>query len=182
MSKKSESADKDTKKQAKKAAKAEKKAKDGQVSAIPGATIEDAILLAVKAHRGQVERDGSPYVLHPLRVMNGVTTDTERIIAVLHDVVEDTDTTLDDLRQMGYSDEIVAAIDCVSRREGESYEAFIQRIKPNPLAVRVKLCDLMDNMDIRRAGLLQPDDLERFQRYQTAWFELTKDYPFPRLR
>ena len=132
-------------------------------------------MLATEAHRGQVDRAGSPYILHPLRLMCRVNSDTERIIAVLHDVVEDTDYTLDDLRERGYSEEIVTAVDCLSRREDETYEQFIQRIKPNPLARRVKLADLMDNMDIRRAGLLQEKDLERLQRYQNAWFELTKD-------
>jgi hypothetical protein len=76
---------------------------------------------------------------------------------------------------LGYEETIVVAVDCLSRRDSESYEAFIQRIKPNPLAVKVKLGDLMDNMDLRRAGLLQPNDLERLQRYQKAWFELTKE-------
>lgn len=139
------------------------------------ATIEDAIALANEAHRGQVDRAGAPYILHPLRVMCSVNSDTERIIAVLHDVVEDTDTTLDDLREQGYSDDIVEAIDHLSRRDDETYEAFIERIKPNELARRVKLADLQDNMDIRRNMLLREKDLERLQRYQKAWFELTKN-------
>ena len=71
------------------------------------------------------------------------------------------------------SDVVVQAVDALSRREGESYEAFIQRLKPNPLAVRVKLQDLLDNMDIRRSKPLQEGDLERLQRYQNAWWELT---------
>lgn len=138
-------------------------------------TIEDAVILATEAHRGQVDRAGVPYILHPLRLMCRVETDTERMIAVLHDVIEDTEYTLDNLSEMGYSEEIVEAVDCLSRRDDETYEQFIQRIKPNPLARRVKLADLLDNMDIRRAGLLQEKDLERLQRYQNAWFELTKD-------
>jgi (p)ppGpp synthase/HD superfamily hydrolase len=140
---------------------------------MPSPTLEDAIELALKAHRGQVDRGGQPYILHPLRIMTKLETDTERIIGVLHDVIEDTDFALDDLRKMGYPDTIVEALDALSRREGESYEAFIQRIKPNPLAVRVKLQDLLDNMDIRRSALLQEGDLERLQRYQNAWWELT---------
>ena len=138
-------------------------------------TIEDAVILATEAHRGQVDRAGQPYILHPLRLMCGVNSETERIIAVLHDVIEDTDYTLDDLRQRGYSEEIVEAVDCLSRRDDETYEQFIQRIKPNRLARRVKLADLVDNMDIRRTRMLQEKDLERLQRYQNAWFELTKD-------
>jgi (p)ppGpp synthase/HD superfamily hydrolase len=138
-------------------------------------TLEDAVQLALDAHRGQVDRIGEPYILHPLRVMARVNTDTERMIAVLHDVIEDTEITLDDLRSRGYEDEIVEAVDCLSRREGESYAEFIQRIKPNPLAVSVKLADLRENMDLRRNPLLQDKDLERLQRYQNAWWELTKD-------
>lgn len=137
-------------------------------------TIEDAIRLALDKHHGQMDKSGAPYILHPLRVMAGMQTETERIVAVLHDVVEDTDVTLDDLRRMGYSAEIVAAIDQLSRREDETYEEFIQRIKPHPLAVRVKLGDLLDNMDIRRNAALDEKALERFQRYQKAWVELTQ--------
>lgn len=137
-------------------------------------TIEDAIRLALDKHHGQTDKSGAPYILHPLRVMAGMQTEAERIIAVLHDVVEDSDVTLDDLRRMGYSAEIVAAIDHLSRREDETYEEFIQRIKPHPLAVRVKLGDLLDNMDIRRNAALDEKALERFQRYQKAWVELTQ--------
>ena len=137
-------------------------------------TIEDAIRLALDKHHGQTDKSGAPYILHPLRVMAQMQTDTERIVAVLHDVVEDSDVTLDALRDMGYSEEIVAAIDHLSRREDESYEQFIQRIKPHPLAVRVKLGDLTDNMDIRRNAELDEKALERFQRYRNAWFELTQ--------
>lgn len=138
-------------------------------------TVEDAIALALEAHRGQVDRAGEPYILHPLRVMAGLKSDTERMIAVLHDVIEDTPVTLDDLRARGYDETVVNAVDSLSRRDGESYEAFIQRIKQNPLAVPVKLADLMDNMDLRRNAMLQDGDLERLQRYQNAWWELTKD-------
>lgn len=137
-------------------------------------TIEDAIRLALDKHHGQTDKSGAPYILHPLRVMAGMQTEAERIVAVLHDVVEDSDVTLDDLRRMGYSAEIVAAIDHLSRREDETYEQFIQRIKPHPLAVRVKLGDLLDNMDIRRNAALDEKALERFQRYQKAWIELTQ--------
>jgi (p)ppGpp synthase/HD superfamily hydrolase len=138
------------------------------------ATIEDAIRLALDKHHGQVDKGGAPYILHPLRIMFGMQTKTERIVAVLHDVVEDSDVTLDDLRRMGFSEAVVEALDHLTRRDGESYEQFIQRIKPHQLAVRVKLGDLRDNMDIRRAGELDEKALERFQRYRAAWFELTE--------
>ena len=137
-------------------------------------TIEDAIKLALDKHHGQVDKGGAPYILHPLRIMFGMQTETEQIVAVLHDVVEDSDVTLDDLRRMAFSEAVVEALDHLTRRDGESYEQFIQRIKPHQLAVRVKLGDLRDNMDIRRAGELDEKALERFQRYRAAWFELTE--------
>jgi (p)ppGpp synthase/HD superfamily hydrolase len=136
-------------------------------------TIEDAIALALDAHRGQLDRAGKPYILHPLRVMHNVETDEQRLVAILHDVVEDSPTTLDDLRRMGYSAAVVEAVDCLTRRDDETYEQFIERIAPNPLARRVKLADLLDNMDLRRSIPMKAEDLERFQRYQRAWERLT---------
>lgn len=138
------------------------------------ADIEDAIRLALDKHHGQVDKGGMPYIMHPLRVMCQLNSETEQTIGVLHDVVEDSDVTLDDLRKMGFSKEIVEAVDHLTRREDESYDEFIQRIKPHPLAVRVKLADLRDNMDIRRTGELDQKALERLQRYKKAWVELTE--------
>jgi (p)ppGpp synthase/HD superfamily hydrolase len=138
-------------------------------------TVEDAIKLAIEKHHGQTDKAGEPYILHPLRVMAQMQTEAEQIVAVLHDVVEDSDVTLETLRGMGYSEEVVTAIDHLSRRKNESYEQFIQRIKPHPLAVRVKLADLRDNMDIRRNATLDEKALKRFKRYRNAWFELTND-------
>jgi (p)ppGpp synthase/HD superfamily hydrolase len=135
-------------------------------------TIEDAIALALQAHRGQVDRAGRPYILHPLRVMGLVDGMDAKIVAVLHDVVEDTPTTLDELRGLGYSERIVTAVNHLTRREDETYEQFIERIKPHPLARHVKLADLMDNMDLRRNNHLGDGDLERLRRYQAAWHVL----------
>ena len=136
------------------------------------ATLEDAIALAVEKHRGQVDKAGQPYILHPIRVMCRMTTEHEMMAAILHDVVEDTDVSLDDLRAAGYPAEVVEAVDGVSRRKGESYEDFVRRTASNPLAVRVKLGDLQDNMDIRRIESLGKDDVKRLKRYQWAWQEL----------
>jgi len=139
-------------------------------------TIEDAILWATEVHRGQVDKSGNPYILHPIRVMMRMTSPEARIVAILHDTIEDSDHTLDDLRALGYDEPIIAAVDAISRREDESYEEFIQRLKPNPLARRVKLGDLLDNMDLRRANpVVAEKDAERLARYQRAWIELTQD-------
>ena len=137
------------------------------------AILEDAIALTVRAHRGQKDKADAPYILHPLRVMLRMQSDVEMMTAVLHDVVEDTGHTLEDLRQAGYPESVLAALDCLTRREGESYEEFIERIKPNPLARRVKVADLEDNMDLRRIAQPQERDMERLKKYWQAWSNLT---------
>jgi (p)ppGpp synthase/HD superfamily hydrolase len=136
------------------------------------ATLDDAILLAAQAHHGQADRNGQPYVLHVLRVMFRLETEHERMAGVLHDVVEDTPSTLAELRALGYPEEVVAAVDCLSRRPDETYEAFIARAAANPLARRVKLADLEDNMDLRRLTALTERDRERLQRYLKFWRQL----------
>ncbi|HEY7021808.1 MAG TPA: HD domain-containing protein [Ktedonobacterales bacterium] len=130
--------------------------------------LEDAIALAVEAHRGQKDKNGQPYILHPLRVMLRLESKRERIVGVLHDVVEDTPTTLDDLRTLGYMEDVVTAIEHMTRREDETYEQFTERAASNPTARRVKLADLEDNLDVRRLAKVTPQDAERFQRYLTA--------------
>ncbi|HEV7128568.1 MAG TPA: HD domain-containing protein [Ktedonobacterales bacterium] len=136
-------------------------------------TLEDAILLAVQAHHGQLEKNGQPYILHPLRVMFRLEHEHERMAAVLHDVVEDTPHTLDDLRARGYPPEVVAAVDCLTRRPTETYEEFIERAAVDHIARRVKLADLEDNMDIRRLTSFAANDADRMRKYLIAWRALT---------
>ena len=139
------------------------------------ADIEEAIRIAVEAHRGKKDRAGAPYVLHPLRLLFRVRTDAERMAAVLHDVVEDTAWTLDDLRAVGFADEVVDAVDALTRRKGESYEAFVDRAAAHPVARRVKLADIEDNLDLRRIGHVEGRDLERIDRYLRAWRRLSTE-------
>lgn len=139
------------------------------------ADIEEAIRIAVEAHSGQKDRAGAPYILHPLRMMFRMQTDAERMAAVLHDVVEDTNWTLDDLRGRGFAEEVVAAVDHLTRREEESYEEFVERAGRHPVARRVKIADLEDNMDIRRNGEVTDKDAERLTKYHRAWRRLTAD-------
>ena len=113
-------------------------------------TLEDAIRLAVEAHQGQKDKVGQPYILHPLRVMFRLTSDDERMVGVLHDVVEDTKYTFEDLRRMGYPEKILQALDGVTRRDNESYEDFVTRSRKDPISRKVKLADLEDNMDPHR--------------------------------
>jgi len=121
-----------------------------------------------------LDRAGQPYILHPLRVMCRMQTPAEKMVAIWHDVVEDTDWTLDALRKRGFPEEIVQAVDCLTKREGEPYQALIDRAKQNPLARRVKLGDLEDNMDVRRNANLTEKDLERLNKYRNAWEELSE--------
>lgn len=134
------------------------------------ADLNTALAVAAEAHAGQFDRAGKPYVLHPLRLMWEMETETEMIVALLHDVVEDNEAwTLERLTAVGFSQEVVTAVDALSRRSDESYETFIERIRPNPLAVRVKLADLRDNMNPLRLEKLTERDLERLVKYHQAW-------------
>jgi (p)ppGpp synthase/HD superfamily hydrolase len=135
-------------------------------------TLKQALSLAKKAHNGQLDKAGESYISHPLRVMRSVETEAERIVAILHDVLEDTRYSIRDLQRMGYKDEIVAALDALTRRKGERYQRFIRRAGKNPLARRIKIADLEDNMDIRRLKTLKPSDLRRLAKYHRAWLLL----------
>lgn len=135
--------------------------------------LERAIQIATQAHAGQEDRQGKPYILHVLRVMAKGQTIDEQTCGALHDVVEDTDWTFDSLRKEGFPEHILEAVDCLTRRDDEDYDAFIERIRPNPLAVRVKLNDLEDNMDLRRAQQLSEKDLTRYNKYIKAYHYLT---------
>ena len=130
-------------------------------------TLNDAIALAISEHRGQRDKIGKPYIFHPLRVMQHMDTDKEKIVAVLHDVVEDTSITLDDLLSKGYSNEIVDAIDCLSKRGSEEYFDYIERVKKSPMAIQVKLADLQDNMDPNRI----PDESEQAKKERLAVYK-----------
>ena len=137
--------------------------------------LEDAIALATRAHHGQRDRYGEPFILHPLRVMLRLDTEEERIAGVLHDLVEKTPLTFETLRASGYSEPVLAALDCVTRKPDETYEEFVLRSASNPLAKRVKLADLEDNMDLRRAREVTREDAERLNRQTRAWRELREN-------
>ena len=132
------------------------------------ATLEQAIELAVKHHKGQYDKGGKPYILHPLRLMMSVDTDDEKIVAVMHDLVEDTHITIAYLRSAGFSEKVLSALDCVTNRDNEDYESFIERIAQNPLATKVKLADLEDNMDLSRIPEPSKKDYKRIEKYKRA--------------
>ncbi len=138
--------------------------------------IERAIEIAMEAHRGQKDGAGNPYILHPLRMMFAVPTESEKLVAILHDVVEDSDWTLKDLAKEGFPKKILDAVDSLTRRDDkETYDEFVGRARKNPIAVRVKMADLADNMDVRRTGKVAAKDLKRFQKYYRAWQKIAND-------
>lgn len=131
-------------------------------------TLERAIAIAAKAHEGQLDKAGAPYILHPLKMMLNLSTNEERITAVLHDVVEDCGITLENLRSEGFSENIIKAIDAVTRRADESYEEFVLRASLNPIGRQVKLADLQNNCDISRIANLTANDYDRIAKYCRA--------------
>ena len=136
-------------------------------------TLQRAIEIATEAHQGQLDKAGKDYIGHPLRVMEMGKTENEKIVGVLHDVIEDTDWTFEKLAAEGFSQEIISALRCVTKlSENENYDDFIERIKRNPLATAVKLNDLTDNMDIRRLPYLSDKDIKRLKKYLKAYKKL----------
>lgn len=136
-------------------------------------TLQRAIEIATEAHKGQYDKSGKDYIGHPLRVMEMGKTDEEKIVGVLHDVIEDTDWTFEALAEEGFSKEIINALRCVTKiSENENYDDFIERVKKNPLAVAVKINDLSDNMDIRRLPYLSDKDVKRLKKYLRAYKKL----------
>ena len=131
-------------------------------------TLERAIMIAVQAHAGQIDKGGAPYILHPLRMMLKLTSDQERIAAVLHDVVEDTDWTIERLRAEGFSEQVLRAIESVTHRDGEPYEDFLRRAAIDPIGRRVKMADLEDNLDLSRITDVTDRDRARVEKYRRA--------------
>lgn len=132
-------------------------------------TLERAIAIAAEAHAGQVDWSGVPYVLHPIRMMLRVSSNDERIVAVLHDVCEDCPGwTFDRLRQEGFSDRVIEALRSVTKRDGEDYETFVRRAAANPIGRSVKLADLQDNADLSRIAAPSERQLALIEKYRRA--------------
>jgi (p)ppGpp synthase/HD superfamily hydrolase len=137
---------------------------------VPIPALEDAIALAAHPHWGQIypSPNDEPFILHPLRVMLAVDGTIDHIVAVLHDLVEDTDWSLQDLQDHGYPQCVIEALDHLTRRSGEQYEAYIDRVARNALARRVKLADLADNLTNNRHLPRSTTNRERISRYEWA--------------
>ena len=139
-----------------------------------GEMLGKMLLLATNAHAGQYDRGGRPYILHPLKVMHYLKSDDEELqcIALGHDVIEDTKTTYKDLFDAGMSVRVVAGIRALTKLPGDTYDEYKERVFMNEDAMRVKLCDLRHNTDIRRLKGVTEKDLERIAKYQRFYLEI----------
>ena len=135
--------------------------------------IEKAIEIALNAHAGQKDKAGKAYILHPLRVMAKMDTEEEMAVAVLHDVIEDSATTKEQLLAEGIPHRVVEAVQTLTKSSGESYVQFIDRVLENELAAKVKKVDIEDNLDILRLKTISNTDLERVAKYHAAWVRLS---------
>lgn len=137
--------------------------------------LERAIEIAVTAHAGVIDKGGAPYILHPLRVMMSVEGVDAQIVAVLHDVVEDSNWTIDQLKSEGFSDRVLEALQSVTKiSDDEDYDQFIKRALANPIGRIVKIADIKDNLDVTRIANLNESDMARLNRYKQALLLLSK--------
>lgn len=140
--------------------------------------LNKAIEIAAKAHAGQVDKGGHPYILHPLRVMLNCQGEAAQICGILHDVIEDTEITPEFLLNEGFGPEIIEALDCLTKRDGESYDAFIGRVLANKIACHVKLADLSDNMNLARIANPSEKDRARIEKYKAAANRISEALPY----
>ena len=129
---------------------------------------EKAYKIAKKAHLGQVDKAGEDYIKHPEKVASFVKTDEEKAVAYLHDVIEDTELTLEDLHEYEFSKEVIEAVDIITKKKGEDYQSYLNSVKKNKLARAVKLADLRHNSDLTRLTKVTEKDIERKEKYQKA--------------
>lgn len=138
--------------------------------------LSQAIAIATEAHKGQMDKYGQSYIHHPIRVMNKGRTIEEKIVGVLHDIIEDTVWTLNELLVEGFTQEIVEAVRCISKLPKEDYDEYIERCASNSLAAAVKIHDLTDNMDIRRMSYVGEAEVLQLNKYLKAYHRLLPLY------
>lgn len=136
------------------------------------ATLDNAILIAVQAHQGQKDRYGANYILHPLRVMLRFESETEMIVAILHDVVEKTEWTLEKLHEYGFTDDVLEPINLLTRQDQQPYMEYIEKLKDNHIARKIKIADIEDNMNPKRINALSNTNFEKLVRLHKAWIIL----------
>ena len=130
--------------------------------------IDIALAIARKAHAGQVDKAGVDYIQHPLYVASQIKTEQEKAVALLHDVLEDSDITVADLLAYGLSNEVVTAVQTLTKKKGQSYQDYLGKVKSNNLARVVKLADLKHNSDLSRLKTVSNTDYERVKKYKNA--------------
>jgi len=133
-----------------------------------------AIAITAEVFRDKVDKGGHPYILHCLRVMNDVKHlgEAAMCVAVMHDVVEDTKYTINDIADLGFSEAVCYSLSNMTHRDGVSYEDYIKIIGTDPLATAIKLADLQDNSDITRLKGIRKKDLDRMEKYHKAYLYL----------
>ena len=129
---------------------------------------QEAMKLCFEAHRKQKDKSGIPYVFHPIHLAEQMETEETIIVALLHDVVEDSDYTIEDLRKKGFSDAVLEAISLMTHADGVNYMDYVKEIKNNPIARVVKLADLRHNSDLTRLEVVDEKALKRRNTYQEA--------------
>ena len=127
-----------------------------------------ALMLCFEAHKEQLDKSGLPYVFHPFHLAEQMTDEETTVVALLHDVIEDTDRTIDDLRSMGFPEPILSAVTLMTHKDGIPYMEYVAAIKNNPIARAVKLADLRHNSDMSRLDTVTARDEERAQKYAEA--------------
>ena len=127
-----------------------------------------ALKLCFEAHKDQTDKTGLPYVFHPFHLAEQMTDEYTTVTALLHDVVEDTDYTLNDLQEMGYPDEVIQALSLLTHDDGSEYMDYVKRLKNNPIARAVKLTDLKHNSDLSRYDTIDNQAIKRTAKYQQA--------------
>ena len=137
--------------------------------------IAKSLSIAIRAYAGKFDKAGSEYIKHPLRVMAKMQTDNEMSVALLHDVIEDSEITADELLSEGIPTDVVNAIICLTKIDDESYTDFIVRVKSNTLATKIKIADIEDNINVLRLKSLSDTDLDRVKKYHSAWRYLTEN-------
>ncbi|MBZ0167764.1 MAG: GTP pyrophosphokinase [Candidatus Omnitrophica bacterium] len=134
--------------------------------------LQRAIEIAVEAHKDQTRRNGSPYILHPLRVMVSMQNELQQMVAVLHDVVEDSPWTIEQLRAEGFSEAVLDAVAALTKSADDDYQEYLQRVRSNPVARAVKLADLRDNMNVPELPEVTDSDRQRLEKYRAAFILL----------
>ena len=139
-----------------------------------GEMLAQMLHIATSAHHGQYDKGGKPYILHPLRVMSFLKEDDEELqcIALGHDIIEDTSVTYADLRIAGISERVIVGIESLTKQKGYSYDDYKKQVFGNIDAMRVKLCDLRHNTDIRRLKGVTEKDIARMAKYHTFYLEI----------